>query len=84
MAPDPPQLRKLAIVPAYNEQGMVGRVVREIRRHAPDFDVVVVDDGSTDETAADRHLVAGIAAEAAAADHVGFVACGPLLGQEIG
>ena len=49
MAPDPPQLRKLAIVPAYNEQGMVGRVVREIRRQAPEFDVVVVDDGSTDE-----------------------------------
>ena len=32
---------------------MVGRVVRDIRRHAPDFDVVVVDDGSTDETAAE-------------------------------
>ena len=38
------KLRKLAIVPAYNEQGMVGRVVRDINRHAPDFDVVVVDD----------------------------------------
>jgi glycosyltransferase involved in cell wall biosynthesis len=44
-------LRKLAIVPAYNEQDMVGRVVREIRRHAPGFDVVVVDDGSLDSTA---------------------------------
>jgi glycosyltransferase involved in cell wall biosynthesis len=51
MAPDHPQLRKLAIVPAHNEQGMVGRVVREIRRQAPDFDIVVVDDGSTDNTA---------------------------------
>ena len=46
------QLRKLAIVPALNEAGMVGRVVRDIRRHAPDFDVVVVDDGSIDSTAA--------------------------------
>jgi glycosyltransferase involved in cell wall biosynthesis len=53
MALDHSQLRKLAIVPAYNEQGMVGRVVREIRRHAPDFDIVVIDDGSTDETAAE-------------------------------
>src|SRR5215216_5814657 len=46
------KLRKLAIVPAYNEAGMVGRVVREIRRQS-DFDVVVVDDGSTDQTAAE-------------------------------
>jgi glycosyltransferase involved in cell wall biosynthesis len=53
MAPDHPELRKLAIVPAYNEQGMVGRVVREICRQAPGFDVVVVDDGSTDDTAAE-------------------------------
>jgi glycosyltransferase involved in cell wall biosynthesis len=45
------ELRKLAIVPAYNEAGMVGRVVRDIRRQAPQFDVVVVDDGSTDATA---------------------------------
>jgi glycosyltransferase involved in cell wall biosynthesis len=50
---DHSQLRKLAIVPAYNEQGMVGRVVREIHRHASDFDVVVVDDGSLDNTAAE-------------------------------
>jgi len=46
-------LRKLAIVPAYNEADMVGRVVRDIQRHAPDFDVLVVDDGSTDATAAE-------------------------------
>ncbi len=43
-------LRKLAIVPAYNEAGMVGRVVRDIRRQAPGFDVVVIDDGSVDQT----------------------------------
>jgi glycosyltransferase involved in cell wall biosynthesis len=50
--PDPAaKLRKLAIVPAYNEAGMVGRVVRDIHRHAPGWDVLVVDDGSTDGTA---------------------------------
>jgi glycosyltransferase involved in cell wall biosynthesis len=46
-------LQKLAIVPAYNEGEMVARVVREIRRNAPNFDVLVVDDGSTDNTAAE-------------------------------
>jgi glycosyltransferase involved in cell wall biosynthesis len=46
------ELRKLAIVPAYNEADMVGRVVRDIERQAPGFDVLVVDDGSTDATAA--------------------------------
>jgi glycosyltransferase involved in cell wall biosynthesis len=47
------QLRKLAIIPAYNEQGMVGQVVRGIRKNAPEFDIVVVDDGSTDGTFAE-------------------------------
>jgi glycosyltransferase involved in cell wall biosynthesis len=51
--PESAELRRLAIVPAYNEQGMVGRVVRDIRRQAPGFDVLVVDDGSTDATAAE-------------------------------
>src|SRR5690349_17635810 len=41
----------LAIVPAYNEQRSVDSVVRAIQMHAPDFDVLVVDDGSTDATA---------------------------------
>jgi glycosyltransferase involved in cell wall biosynthesis len=53
MTPEPEDLRKLAIIPAYNEEGMVGQVVRGIRRHAPDFDIVVVDDGSTDATFAE-------------------------------
>jgi glycosyltransferase involved in cell wall biosynthesis len=41
----------LAVVPAYNEAGTVARVVRSIQDAAPDFDVLVVDDGSTDYTA---------------------------------
>jgi glycosyltransferase involved in cell wall biosynthesis len=43
--------RKIAIVPALNEEGSVSTVVGEIHREAPDFDVVVIDDGSTDMTA---------------------------------
>lgn len=51
MSLDSSQITKLAIVPAYNEEDMVGQVVREIERRAPDFDVLVVDDGSVDRTA---------------------------------
>ncbi|MEA2351053.1 MAG: hypothetical protein QOG86_1994, partial [Thermoleophilaceae bacterium] len=40
----------LAVVPAYNEADTVVDVVRSIRDRAPAFDVVVIDDGSTDET----------------------------------
>jgi hypothetical protein len=46
------ELRRLAIVPAYNEQDTVGRVIDEVRAFDAGFDVVVVDDGSTDRTAA--------------------------------
>jgi hypothetical protein len=42
----------VAIVPAYNEAGAIGRVVDEIRAFDPAIDVVVVDDASGDETAA--------------------------------
>jgi glycosyltransferase involved in cell wall biosynthesis len=42
--------RNLAIVPAYNEAGAVGDTVQELQLHAPDFDVLVIDDGSTDDT----------------------------------
>jgi glycosyltransferase involved in cell wall biosynthesis len=50
--------RQLAIVPAYNESASIARVVSELREHAPGFDVVVVDDGSTDDTS-DRARSAG-------------------------
>ena len=43
--------RYLAVVPAYNEAATVGRVVRSIREALPFFDVLVVNDGSTDATA---------------------------------
>jgi glycosyltransferase involved in cell wall biosynthesis len=46
-----PTCTNLAVVPAYNEEGTVARVVTAIHERAPEFDVVVVDDGSTDATA---------------------------------
>src|SRR4051812_32163291 len=39
--------KNLAIVPAYNEEASVASVVRELNEFAPDFDVLVVNDGST-------------------------------------
>ncbi|MGX6446630.1 glycosyltransferase family 2 protein [Patulibacter sp. S7RM1-6] len=42
----------LAIVPAYNEVDAIATTIADIRQNAPAFDVVVVDDGSTDATAA--------------------------------
>jgi glycosyltransferase involved in cell wall biosynthesis len=52
--------RHLAIVPAHNEVEAIAGTVSEIQRSAPDFDVLVVDDGSTDATAA-RAAEAGAA-----------------------
>jgi glycosyltransferase involved in cell wall biosynthesis len=43
--------RKLAVVPAYNEAASVGDVVNGLQGHALTYDVLVVDDGSTDSTA---------------------------------
>ena len=45
-------LRKIAIVPALNEERSIAAVIAEIRAADPEFDVVVIDDGSTDRTAA--------------------------------
>lgn len=42
--------RNLAIVPAYNEEEAIGSTIASIHRWAPDFDVLVVDDGSADRT----------------------------------
>lgn len=40
----------LVIIPAFNEEGAVGKVVEEVRTHLPHADVLVVNDGSTDLT----------------------------------
>jgi glycosyltransferase involved in cell wall biosynthesis len=42
--------RALVIVPAYNEAEVIGRTIRDLRRHAPWADVLVVNDGSADDT----------------------------------
>lgn len=45
-------VRTLVIIPAYNEEVALPGVLAELAEHAPHLDVVVVDDGSRDRTAA--------------------------------
>jgi glycosyltransferase involved in cell wall biosynthesis len=44
------KLKCLIIVPAFNESKSVGKLVRRLNQMLPDFDVLVIDDGSTDDT----------------------------------
>lgn len=46
-----PRNTRLAIVPAFNEAHSIADVVLAIKTATPDFDVLVVDDGSADATA---------------------------------
>ena len=39
------------VIPAYNEGAVIGQTVARIRSLYPDFEVIVVDDGSKDDTA---------------------------------
>jgi hypothetical protein len=43
-------LRRLVIIPAFNEARSLPGVLREVRAAAPDFEVLIVNDGSADET----------------------------------
>ena len=39
------------IIPAHNESETIGQVINQIKSDYPDFEIIVVDDGSTDNTA---------------------------------
>lgn len=45
-------MRTLIIIPAYNEAQAIGNVLADIKVHCPGLDVVVINDGSTDDTSA--------------------------------
>jgi len=56
-----PSLAELtAIIPAYNESEGIGDTVRRLRDAFPDLDIVVIDDGSRDNTADIARAVAGV------------------------
>jgi len=44
-------MKRIAIVPAYNEEGAIRQVIDELHAFDPEFDIVVVDDASHDSTA---------------------------------
>ena len=80
----------LVFIPAWNEEENLAAVLDELRCELPDADVLVVDDGSTDRTAAvarahgaevlsfgeNRGLQAGIAAGYRWAQDRGYAFCG--------
>lgn len=43
-------LKKLIIIPAYNESSNIEGTVAAIKKYAPDFDYVIINDCSTDNT----------------------------------
>jgi glycosyltransferase involved in cell wall biosynthesis len=51
---------KLVIIPAFNEEKNLSSVLSDVHDHLPDFDIVVVNDGSDDRTA---EVAAGCGAE---------------------
>lgn len=42
--------RRLIIIPAFNESANLPSVIPDVRKAAPDYDLVVIDDGSRDDT----------------------------------
>lgn len=43
-------MKVLIFIPAYNEQSTIKKVVEDIRFHCPEYDYIVINDGSTDDT----------------------------------
>lgn len=43
-------MKKLVIIPAYNESESIEKTIREIMKKAPEFDYVIINDCSTDNT----------------------------------
>lgn len=43
-------MKKLVIIPAFNEEGNLEKTINDIKINAPDFDYVIINDCSTDKT----------------------------------
>lgn len=45
------KVKSLVIIPAFNEEASLSHVISSIKKHVPEADIVVVNDGSGDQTA---------------------------------
>ena len=43
-------MKKIAIIPAYNEKDSIVKTIADLKKNAPDFDYIIINDCSTDET----------------------------------
>lgn len=43
-------MKKIVIIPAYNEEGNIVKTVEDIKKNAPEFDYIIINDCSTDNT----------------------------------
>ena len=43
-------MRTLVLIPAYNEEKNLERVIENLKKKAPQFDYIIINDGSTDHT----------------------------------
>lgn len=46
-----PAVNAIVLIPAFNEEGNIGEVVADVLQQTPPYDVLVVNDGSSDDTA---------------------------------
>lgn len=44
------RMKKLVIIPAFNEEGNLENTIKDITEHAPEFDYIIINDCSTDNT----------------------------------
>lgn len=54
--------RLLILIPAYNEEGAIRQVVRSVKQTVPQADVLVIDDGSADNTTQEASAAGAIVA----------------------
>lgn len=53
-------IKSLIVIPAYNEQNNILKVIRDVREHLPEFDILVINDCSRDGTSTTAKKAEGV------------------------